>query len=65
MAYSPITQCQIDGENVKTMSDFTILGCRINEDGDCSHKIKIAPWKNSYEKPGDGLWCWRRLLRVP
>ena len=41
MASSPITSWQIDGENVeKTVSDFIFLGFKINEDGDCSHKIK-------------------------
>ena len=27
-------------ENVETVSDFISLGPKINEDGDCSHKIK-------------------------
>ena len=41
MASSPITSWPIDGENVeKTVSDFIFLGFKINEDGDCSHKIK-------------------------
>ena len=41
MASSPIPSWQIDGENVeKTVSDFIFLGFKINEDGDCSHKIK-------------------------
>ena len=40
MASSPITSWQIDGETVETVSDFTVLGCRITADGDCSHEIK-------------------------
>ena len=42
MASSPITSWQIDGENVKTVSDFIFLGSKINADSDCSHKIKDA-----------------------
>ena len=37
---SPITSWQIDGENVKTVSDFIFLGSKINADDDCSHEIK-------------------------
>ena len=40
MSYGPITSWQIDGEKVKTMTDFTFLGSKITVDGDCSHKIK-------------------------
>ena len=40
MASGPITSWQIDGETVKTVSDFTILGSKITKDGDCSHEIK-------------------------
>ena len=40
MASSPTTSWQIDGENVKTVSDFIFLGSLINADGDCSHEIK-------------------------
>ena len=40
MAPGPITSWQIDGENVKTVSGFIVLGSKINADGDCSHKIK-------------------------
>ena len=40
MASGPITSLQIDGETVKTVTDF-ILGCsEIPADGDCSHEIK-------------------------
>ena len=40
MASSPITSWQIDGETVKTVSDFIFLGSKITTDGDCSHEIK-------------------------
>ena len=40
MTTIPITSWQIDGEKVKTMTDFTFLGSKITVDGDCSHKIK-------------------------
>ena len=40
MASSPITSWQIDGETVKTVSDFIFLGSKITADGDCSHEIK-------------------------
>ena len=39
MASSPTTSWQIDGENVKTVSDFIFLVSKISADGDCSHKI--------------------------
>ena len=31
---------RIDGETVKTMSDFIFLGSKITADGDCGHEIK-------------------------
>ena len=40
MASSPITSRQIDGETVKTVSDFISGGSKIPADGDCSHVIK-------------------------
>ena len=40
MASSPITSWQIDGETVKTVSDFIFGGSKITVDGDCSHEIK-------------------------
>ena len=40
MASSLNTSCQIDEENVETVSDFIFLGSKIIVDGDCSHKIK-------------------------
>ena len=40
MASSPITSWQIDGETVKTVTDFLFLSSKITADGDCSHEIK-------------------------
>ena len=40
MASGPITSWEIDGETVKTVSDFISLGSKITADGDCSHEIK-------------------------
>ena len=40
MASGPINAWQIDGETVKTVSDFIFLGSKITADGDCSHEIK-------------------------
>ena len=40
MASGPITSWQIDGEAVKTVSDFILGGSKITADGDCSHDIK-------------------------
>ena len=40
MASCPITSWQIDGETMKTVTDFIFLGSKITADGDCSHKIK-------------------------
>ena len=40
MASGPITSWQIDGEIVKTVTDFIFLGSKITADGDCNHEIK-------------------------
>jgi len=40
MASCPITAWQIDGETVKTVTDFLFLGSKITVDGHCSHEIK-------------------------
>ena len=42
MASGPITSWEIDGETVKTVSDFIFGGSKITADGDCSHEIKNA-----------------------
>ena len=40
MASGPIISWEIDGETVKTVSDFILGGSKITADGDCSHEIK-------------------------
>ena len=40
MASGPITSWQIDGETVKTVSDFILGGSKITADGDCNNEIK-------------------------
>ena len=40
MASGPITSWQIDGETMKTVTDFIFLDSKITADGDCSHEIK-------------------------
>ena len=40
MESGPITSWQINGETVKTVTDFIFLGSKITADGDCSHEIK-------------------------
>ena len=40
MASGPITSWQIDGETMKTVTDFIFWGSKITADGDCSHEIK-------------------------
>ena len=40
MASSPITSWQIDGETMKTVTDFIFLSSKTTADCDCSHEIK-------------------------
>ena len=40
MTSGPISSWQIDGETVKTVTDFMFLGSKITADGDCHHEIK-------------------------
>ena len=40
MAFDPTTSWRIDGETVKTVTDFILGGSKISADGDCSHEIK-------------------------
>ena len=40
MASGPIISWQIDGETMKTVTDFILGGSKITADGDCSHEIK-------------------------
>ena len=40
MASGPITSWQIDGETMKTVTDFILLGSKIAMDGDCTYENK-------------------------
>ena len=40
MESSTIISWRIDGEKVKTATDFIFLGSKITTDGDCSHEIE-------------------------
>ena len=52
MVSSPITSWQVEGETMKAVTDFILLGSKITADGDCSHKLKDAcSFEESYHKP--------------
>ena len=58
MASSPITLWQIDGEKVKTVTDFIFLDSKITVDSDCSHNIKrclLFGWKTMTNRGGSIL----------
>ena len=40
MASGPITSWQVDGETMKTVTNFIFLGSKITAVSDCSHEIK-------------------------
>ena len=40
ITFGPNTSWQIDGETMKTVTNFIFLGSKITTDGDCSRKIK-------------------------
>ena len=40
IASDPITSWEIDGETVKTVTNFILGDSRITADSDCSHEIK-------------------------
>ena len=51
MASDPITSWQIDGDTIKTVTDFISGSSKITADGDCSHEIKtLTPGKESYDQ---------------
>ena len=48
MASSSITSWQIDGETMKTVTDFLFLGSKIIADADCSHiKRRLLLWRTA------------------
>ena len=40
MASGPITPWQIEGEKLKTVTNFIFMGSKVTVDGDCSLEIK-------------------------
>ena len=62
MASGPITSWEIDGETVETVSDFIVLGSKINADGDCSHEIKRHSLEESYDQPRQHIKKQRRYF---
>ena len=56
MASSPIISWEIDGETVKTVSDFILWGSKITADGDCSHEIKRQfLLRRKYDQPREHI----------
>ena len=53
MASSPITSWKIDGEKVKTVTDFIFLGSKITVNSNCSQEIKrcLLLGRKDYDKP--------------
>ena len=41
IASYPIKSWKIEGEKVKAVTDFILLGSKITADGDCSHEMKL------------------------
>ena len=62
MASGPITSWEINGETVETVSDFIVLGSKINADGDCSHEIKRHSLEESYDQPRQHIKKQRRYF---
>ena len=40
MTFNTITSWQIDGETMKTVTDYILLGSKITAGDECSHEIK-------------------------
>ena len=40
MSSSPVISWQKNGETMETVTNFTFVGSKISEDGDCSHEVK-------------------------
>ena len=64
MASDPITSWQIDGETMKTVSDFIFLGSKITTDGACSHEIKrcLLLGRKAMKKPRQHIKEHRRYF---
>ena len=57
MTSSPITSWQIGGETMETATDFIFLGSNVLQTVSAAMKLKntFAPWKESYDKPRQGI----------
>ena len=51
IASGPTSLWPIEGEKVETVTDFLFLGSKIT----VAMKLKDAPWKKSYDKPGQHI----------
>ena len=51
MASGPITSWEIDGETVETVSDFIFGAPKSLQMVTATMKLKLAPWKKSYDQP--------------
>ena len=53
MASGPTTSWQIDGETMKTVTDFILGGYKITADGECGHEIKkcLLFGRKVYDQP--------------
>ena len=60
MASGPITSWEIDGETVKTVSDFIFLGSKITADGDCSCEIKRGSIQLQTDHCKNNVGCQRQ-----
>ena len=65
MACGPITSWQIDGETVETARYFIFLGSKITADCDAAMKLKVAPWKKSYNQPRQHIKKQRHCQQRP
>ena len=55
MASGPITSWQIDGQKVETVTDFLSWAPKSLWTVIAALKLKDAPWKESYDKPGQHI----------
>ena len=65
MASSPITSWQMDRETVETVADFILGGSKITADCDAAMKLKVAPWKKSYNQPRQHIKKQRHCRQRP
>ena len=51
MASGPIPSQQIDGETMETVTEFIFLGSISLQILTAAMKLRLGPWKKSYDKP--------------